>query len=81
MPLIDILQPISNFLLMLSNITSVGKLVAKLWLLFCIQDGRQQPTWIFEIRKLRHQSDRPRKPNPITKHPVSILYTTGVMIV
>jgi len=34
------------------NITSIGKTVAKLWPFLYIQDGRQPPSWIFEIRKL-----------------------------
>ena len=36
------------------NITLIGKPVAKLWPFLDIQDGRQPPSWIFEIRNL-HQ--------------------------
>jgi len=32
---------------------SIGKLDVKLWPFFYIQDGRQPPSWIFEIRKLQ----------------------------
>jgi len=31
------------------NIVSIGKPVVKLWPLLFIQDGRQPPSWIFEI--------------------------------
>jgi len=36
------------------NITSIGKLVAKLWPFLYIQDGRKPPSLIFEIQKLHH---------------------------
>jgi len=35
-------------------ISSIGKPVAKLWPFLYIQDGRQPPSWISEIRKLHH---------------------------
>jgi len=36
------------------NITSIGKSVAKLWPFLYIQDGRQPPSLISEIRNLHH---------------------------
>ena len=33
------------------NITSIGKVVAKLWPFLYIQDGRQPPSWILSNRK------------------------------
>jgi len=35
-----------------SNITSIGNPVAKLWPFLYIQNGRQLPSWITEIRKV-----------------------------
>ena len=38
----------------LTLIMSIGKPVTKLWPFLYIQDGRQPPSWIFEIRKLQN---------------------------
>jgi len=63
------------------NITSIGKVVAKLWPYLYIHVGHKPPSWIFEIRTWNHWIGQPRKPHPRTKHYVSMLYTAGVMLV
>jgi len=46
-----------------ANITSIGKLVVKLWLFLYIHDGRQPPSWILSNHNSAIQSTDPENPN------------------